>query len=198
MLTLAAPAIHTAEIKKSRFIARAARVESREQAAAYLTSVREAKANHNAWAFKLGSDSRTDDDGEVGGTAGRPILRAIDGRGLDRVIVVVTRYFGGIKLGAGGLMRAYGGVAAECLRLAHVHEVRPQLRLEVCVPFTLTGALYAALDKASATRLGEHYDNAGVVVEVSIDASTRDAFERAITDATRGSATIEALGALTE
>jgi hypothetical protein len=75
-------------------------------------------ATHNCWAWRIGGDYRSSDDGEPAGTAGRPILAAIDGQGFDRVMVVVTRWFGGIKLGAGGLVRAYGGAAAECLRTA--------------------------------------------------------------------------------
>src|SRR3546814_18000784 len=75
-------------------------------------------ATHNCWAWRIGDDYRSNDDGEPAGTAGRPILAAIDGQGMDRVVVVVTRWFGGIKLGAGGLVRAYGGTAAECLRRA--------------------------------------------------------------------------------
>ena len=75
-------------------------------------------ATHNCWAYRIGSEYRFSDDGEPAGTAGRPILAAIDGQGCDQVVVVVTRWYGGIKLGAGGLVRAYGGCAAECLRAA--------------------------------------------------------------------------------
>src|SRR5690606_10262440 len=81
-----------------------------------------------------GDEYRFNDDGEPGGTAGRPILQAIDGQQCDQVAVLVVRWFGGIKLGPGGLIRAYGGTAAQCLRLAEkvalVDEVRVDLRCE--------------------------------------------------------------------
>jgi putative IMPACT (imprinted ancient) family translation regulator len=89
-------------------------------------------------------DYRSSDDGEPAGTAGRPILAAIDGQGFDRVMVVVTRWFGGIKLGAGGLVRAYGGAAAECLRTApRVPLVG--MRTLVLAGFDDLGSVHAAL-----------------------------------------------------
>src|SRR6185437_8147880 len=90
----------------------------REQALACLREVADPAATHNCWAWRIGDGYRFNDDGEPGGTAGRPILQAIDGQQMDGVAVVVTRWYGGTKLGAGGLVRAYGGTAAECLRQA--------------------------------------------------------------------------------
>jgi putative IMPACT (imprinted ancient) family translation regulator len=196
VLTLVAPAVFAVEIKKSRFIARASRANTRAEAAAFVAASQEAKANHNAWAFKMGQDYRFHDDGEVGGTAGRPILRAIERWGLDHVVVVVTRYFGGIKLGAGGLARAYGGTAAECLRLASTVEVQQRIRVRVEAAFALTGAVFSAIDKAGAERLGEEYRDDGIVLELAIDASALESFRMAIQDATRGGAvvTIDASG----
>ena len=80
-------------------------------------------ANHNCWAFRIGQTYRFNDDGEPSGTAGKPILQAIDGQSLDHIAVVVTRWFGGTLLGSGGLIRAYGGTAAMCLRAAEKTEV---------------------------------------------------------------------------
>src|SRR5690554_2098519 len=116
--TLAAPASHGIEVRHSRFLARATAVAGADEAMAWLQAVSVPDATHNCWAWRIGDDYRSSDDGEPAGTAGRPILAAIDGQGFDRVAVVVTRWYGGIKLGAGGLVRAYGGAAAECLRLA--------------------------------------------------------------------------------
>jgi putative IMPACT (imprinted ancient) family translation regulator len=101
--TLAQPYRHLEAIKKSRFLALAAPVESTEQALAFLREVSDPAATHNCWAWRIGQDYRFNDDGEPGGTAGRPILQAVEGQGIDRVMVVVTRWYGGIKLGAGGL-----------------------------------------------------------------------------------------------
>lgn len=106
------------EIKKSRFIAIAAPVSNEDAAKAFLLAHTDTSANHNCWAWRSGQSYRFNDDGEPSGTAGRPILQAIDGQNLDNVAVLVTRWFGGILLGSGGLMRAYGGSAALCLREA--------------------------------------------------------------------------------
>lgn len=193
MLTLAAPHALEQEIKKSRFIARVSRAESRDEAMAFLASASEARANHNCWAFKIGPDYRFNDDGEPGGTAGQPILRAIEGQGLDHVVAVVTRYFGGIKLGAGGLVRAYGGAAAECLRTAPKVEVRPRVTLRLEAPFALTGAVYPVLDAAKVQRLKEEFSATGMVIDLSIDAGELAAFKAALRDATRGKAVLTEL-----
>ena len=193
MLTLAAPCALEAEIKKSRFIARAARASTREEAAAFVESAGEARANHNCWAYKIGQDYRFNDDGEPGGTAGQPILRAIEGQGLDHVVAVVTRYFGGIKLGAGGLVRAYGGTAAECLRLAKRLEVKPRATLRLQAPFALTGAIYPVLEACGAQRLKEEFGEAGLVFEVSLEVDAVDSFRASLRDATRGKAVLTLL-----
>ena len=93
-------------IKKSRFIAHAARVGSQRESLEFFESVADSQASHNCWAWRIDFQVRSNDDGEPGGTAGRPILNQIERRQLENVMIVVTRYFGGIKLGAGGLVRA--------------------------------------------------------------------------------------------
>jgi hypothetical protein len=103
--TLSAPHTVETEVKKSRFIALAAPASSGADALAFVKRSSDASARHNCWAYKCGSDFRSSDDGEPGGTAGRPILSAIEGAGLDATVVLVTRWFGGIKLGTGGLTR---------------------------------------------------------------------------------------------
>jgi len=118
MVTLASRWQLQQEIRKSRFLAQAAPVDDDAAADTFIAEVSDRGATHNCWAWRLGNRYRFNDDGEPGGSAGRPILAAIDGQGLDHVVVVVTRWFGGIKLGVGGLVRAYGGCAAECLRTA--------------------------------------------------------------------------------
>src|SRR5690348_7976495 len=132
---LVAACRHAQDIRKSRFRAQAAPVTSIGQAMAFLHQVAEPDATHNCWAYRIGQDYRFNDDGEPGGTAGRPILQAIDGAGMDRIVVVVTRWYGGIKLGAGGLVRAYGGTAAECLRLAERLPLVTRVRVAVHCAF---------------------------------------------------------------
>ena len=104
--TLDAEATYTLEVKHSRFLVHAAPVATPAAALAYLASVADPAATHNCWAWRIGQEYRSSDDGEPSGTAGRPILAAIDGQGFDQVMAVVTRWYGGIKLGAGGLVRA--------------------------------------------------------------------------------------------
>jgi len=195
MLTLAAAQTFEAEIKQSRFLARAARADGRAAALGFLETVREARANHNCWAYRVGQDYRFSDDGEPGGTAGQPILRAIEGQGLDHTVVVVARWFGGIKLGAGGLVRAYGGTAAECLRLAQRVELHPLLEVRVAVPFDLLGVLYPILEQHGVERSAESYSAEGLSLELRVREDRAAALEDALRDATRGRAQITVIGA---
>lgn len=190
MLTLRRPALHEVVVKKSRFVARAARADSPDEAASFLTEVREADATHNCWAYKIGGQYRFSDDGEPGGTAGRPILAAIEGQGLDHVVVVVTRYFGGIKLGAGGLVRAYGGAAAECLRCADRLEVKPRSQMTLRIPFDALGHVYPLVERFEAAKLEERYDAQGVVLLLTVAQDRLEAFVAALRDATRGDAIV--------
>ncbi|UUE98505.1 YigZ family protein [Xanthomonas hortorum pv. pelargonii] len=113
-----------------------------------------------------GREYRSSDDGEPSGTAGRPILAAIDGQGYDRVVVVVTRWYGGIKLGAGGLMRAYGGTAAECLRMATRRPLMTLCALELQCRFDDLGVVHVALNAFHATKLNERFDATGALLDI--------------------------------
>lgn len=183
--TLAAPATHELIVKHSRFLASAAPVEDADAAAAFIASVSVADATHNCWAWRLGDAYRSSDDGEPAGTAGRPILAAIDGQGLDGVVVVVTRWYGGIKLGAGGLVRAYGGAAAECLRTAERCEVIEMTEVEVECPFADVAAVHGALPAFEAEKLSEDYAAEGVRFRLRLPAIHVDALATRLRDATR-------------
>lgn len=190
MHTLSEPHVFEEEIKRSRFIARAVRLDDPDEATLWLSELSEAEANHNCWAYKVDSVYRFSDDGEPGGTAGRPILSAIEKQGLDHVLVVVTRYFGGTKLGAGGLVRAYGGAAAKCLREAEVVEVLPRVVLQVAVPFEHTGAAYGVAERLSARKVGEEWTAEGLVLHLDLPETEALALEQALRDATRGAVQI--------
>lgn len=151
------------EVKKSRFIARASPASSPGEAMAFLERVRDPDATHNCWAYRIGPAYRFSDDGEPAGTAGRPILSAIERRSIDHVMVVVTRFFGGIKLGAGGLARAYGGAASACLRRAPTRPFEPEREVEVSAAFAGIGSAYNLLQKYALERRDERYDERGVV-----------------------------------
>ncbi|WP_133498396.1 IMPACT family protein [Cognatilysobacter terrigena] len=185
MLTLAGPASATLEVKHSRFVAQAAPVASPDAALAFLAQVRDPAATHNCWAYRIGQDYRSSDDGEPSGTAGRPILAAIDGQRVDGVAVVVTRWYGGIKLGAGGLVRAYGGCAAECLRLADKIERIETAVLRLRFGFADTGAVHAALAAADVARTDEHFDGDGVELALRLRADRVEALKAHLRDATR-------------
>ncbi len=173
-------------VKKSRFLAQAVPVESPEGAMDALAALSDRVATHNCYAYKIGDAYRFSDDGEPGGTAGRPILAAIEGRGLDGVLVVVTRWYGGIKLGAGGLARAYGGSASECLRSAETCVVRDRVRVALAARFDDLGAVYGVLERREADKLAEDYRADGVHLELELDERDLSALERALADATRG------------
>ena len=184
--TLTAEASLQQDVRRSRFLARAAPVESVDAAVAFFARVREADATHNCWAYRIGASYRFNDDGEPGGTAGRPILQAIDGQALDRVAVVVARWFGGIKLGAGGLVRAYGGAAAECLRLAPRSAIVERIAVLVRCDFASAGALRARLGDYDAAKREEHADAEAVELTIELPAARVDAFAALVRDLTRG------------
>ena len=124
------------EIKKSRFICHAKRVYSEEEARAFITAIKKEhyKATHNCSAFIIGGRSeikRTSDDGEPSGTAGVPMLGVLENHNLTNVCVVVTRYFGGIKLGAGGLIRAYAGSVALAVKEIGIVEIKEQAGIQI-------------------------------------------------------------------
>jgi len=124
------------EIKKSRFICHAKRVYSEEEARDFITAIKKEhyKATHNCSAFIIGERSeikRTSDDGEPSGTAGVPMLGVLENHNLTNVCVVVTRYFGGIKLGAGGLIRAYAGSVALAVKEIGIIEIKEQAGIAI-------------------------------------------------------------------
>lgn len=183
--TLAGPVDHTLEVKHSRFIAHAAPVDDADAAAAFMQRVHVPDATHNCWAWRIGDAYRSSDDGEPAGTAGRPILAAIDGQGFDRVAVVVVRWYGGIKLGAGGLVRAYGGCAAECLRTAPRLPLVEMATVALHAPFDALGSVHAALPAALAIKRDETFDASGVRLLLELPADRVDDLKTRLRDATR-------------
>lgn len=184
--TLLAPFEHSEEIRKSRFLAKAAPVDTAAQALAFVHAASDTTATHNCWAYRIGQDYRFNDDGEPGGTAGRPILQAIEGQGIDRIIVVVTRWYGGIKLGAGGLARAYGGTAAACLRLAGRTPIVATTRLGVHCDFAAHTLMKARLRDIGAEIEQENFDAAGVTLHLRLPVERVDDAKARIVDISRG------------
>ena len=130
------------EIKKSEFIAYAYPVTSREQAMFHVEHLRAqyADARHHCWAYIIGDPDNTtsagfDDDGEPNGTAGRPILNVLQHKSIGNIIIIVVRYFGGIKLGAGGLTRAYAGAAQAAVDKMTLQPFVPMAQVEILTGF---------------------------------------------------------------
>lgn len=192
--TLSKPASHALEVKRSRFLAQAAPVTDAEAAMAWLADVADPQASHHCWAWRCGDQYRFHDDGEPSGTAGKPILLAIDGRGLDQVAVMVTRWFGGIKLGAGGLMRAYGGAAAECLRTAATQPLITMTELQLHAPFDALGQVHAVLATTAAEKCAEHFAADGVALHLRLPADRVETLAVLLRDATRDRARLEPIG----
>lgn len=179
------------EIRKSRFLARAERVDSPDEAMTSLKRLSDPLATHNCWAWRIGALYRFSDDGEPGGTAGRPILQAIEGQGMDRVLVVVTRWYGGIKLGTGGLARAYGGCAAECLRLAERIPLVAMTQLRAHCEFALLPLLTARLPEFQAEKLEETFDARGAWLSLRLPRDQAGGLRHLLTNLSKGRAIIE-------
>ncbi|AOE87579.1 IMPACT family protein [Pseudomonas sp. TCU-HL1] len=184
--TLSAPAEYREEIKKSRFVAHAAPVTSVEEAQAFIARLSEAGASHNCWAWKLGNQYRFSDNGEPGGTAGRPILAAIEGQDCDQVAVLVIRYYGGIQLGTGGLARAYGGSAAKCLQGGERVELVARSRISCHPGFAELPLLKARLAEFEALVESESFDAEGAELVLALPDDRIAGLEQALRDISRG------------
>lgn len=184
--TLAAPCDYQEVIRKSRFLAKAAPVSSPDEAQAFIQSVGDASATHNCWAWKIGNQYRFSDDGEPGGTAGRPMLTAIEGQACDQVVVVVIRWFGGIQLGTGGLARAYGGSAAKCLQAGERVELVLRTRCRCHCRFAELALLKARLAEHEALIEQETFDAEGAELLLALPETQRAALQRLVADISRG------------
>ena len=199
-LTLAAPGEAQTRVKASVFLATAWPVETEDAARAILAAREKAMwdATHhcNAWRLR-GGVSRANDAGEPGGSAGAPILAAIEGAGLVDVMVIVTRWYGGTKLGVGGLVRAYGEAAALALEAAPRRVGTVAERLRVRYPYAHTAAVMRVMERAGAVAVEHGYADAGDagVVEFSVPGSLTAFVRDELREATAGTLAPEALGA---
>lgn len=175
------------KVKGSRFISDAFPVESAEAADHRITEIRKRYhgATHHCFAYRLGPDGdtfRSSDDGEPSGSAGAPILRQIESSGLSDVLVVVTRYFGGTKLGTGGLARAYGGAAALVLESAKRHTCRLYTSFELVFAYDDTAPVMRLIERFDARVASSRYGE-GTTLHVEVPMSRAEAFmERFVED----------------
>ena len=184
--------------KKSRFIATVCPVKQEAEAAAFIEEMRKKywNASHNCTAFCIGRGNeltRCSDDGEPGGTAGRPMLDVLLGEGVHNVCVVVTRYFGGTLLGTGGLVRAYSGAVKEGRKNSVILNKRPGKKVSVTCDYNGLGKLQYIAGQMKLPVLDTEYTDQ-VVSRLMLPEEDADAFMKRLTEATGGKALIETLG----
>jgi uncharacterized YigZ family protein len=194
--TLLGPCEYREEIRKSRFIALAAPVACADEAQAFISAHSDAGASHNCWAWKVGQQYRFSDDGEPGGTAGRPILAAIEAQDMDQVAVLVIRWYGGIQLGTGGLARAYGGSANKCLQAAERRELIARNRYSCHCLFGELPLLKARLAELDCLLQSETYDATGAELQLAIPAPRVPELQRLLADISRGRIALQVQQAL--
>ena len=173
------------DIKKSRFQAIAAPVESEQAVKEFLELHKDISTTHQCWAWKVGHTVRFNDDGEPSGTAGRPILAVIEGNDLTNVIVLVNRWYGGVKLGTGGLVRAYGGCAGQCLIQAEKIELIEKKIVRFKCLFNEWSIFQYEL-KHQNIEFQEAYTSEGVEVTAKLQIHQISGLELKIQDVTRG------------
>lgn len=181
--------------KKSRFIATVIHVESEEEAISHIERLKKLywDARHNCYAFILGMGSETmrfSDDGEPSGTAGKPILEVLKGRGLTNVLVVVTRYFGGVLLGTGGLVRAYTDSTQEGINNSDIKKMTLMQRVSVHVDYNSVGKLKYVLASDSIEVVDEIYTDS-VQIDIALPVDNISQITDKITDVTSGKATFD-------
>ncbi|WP_077307498.1 YigZ family protein [Terribacillus halophilus] len=186
---------HEIVIQKSRFIGHVKRVETEEEAIAFVQKIKKEHkdATHNCSAYMIGEHDliqKASDDGEPSGTAGVPILEVLKKKGLKDTAVVVTRYFGGIKLGAGGLIRAYSGSASQSIDTIGVVERQLMQLAEIHIDYTLLGKVENDLRQSAYTLQNIDYADR-VILHAAMESGQEQEFEAYITDLTNAQAEIK-------
>ncbi|WP_317931578.1 YigZ family protein [Halioxenophilus sp. WMMB6] len=186
------------EIKRSRFICYLARAENREQAQTYISQVRaqHPQARHVCWAYIAGPPGTTvlsmSDDGEPSGTAGRPMLAALQYSGVVEVVAAVVRYFGGIKLGTGGLQRAYSDSVVAALQACPMVACQPMELCRIEFPFADEAAVRRLLEELAVSLVAVEYGQS-VAMKVAVPAVDSTLFGERLTTITAGRAQLKAL-----
>lgn len=181
-------------IRNSRFIGVCGPADDEACARAFIREHGAPGCRHVCFAYRCGETIRFDDAGEPGGTAGRPMLAALDHWDLDRSVVVVSRFFGGVKLGTGGLARAYGGTAMEAIAAAEIEPIIETVMLACSVPFDSAGDLHQLAERTGASKHEEHWDENGLRLVVEIERDAADAFVEELNAVTRGEGSVEKRG----
>lgn len=181
--------------KKSRFLAAAAHIDTEEEALAFIEEIRKKhyNATHNCYAYVLGENfelQRFSDDGEPGGTAGKPILDVLTGEKIHDTVIVVTRYFGGTLLGTGGLVRAYSGAAKEGLLASTIITRKHAVKLKIGTEYTGLGKIQYILGQNKIHILDTRYTER-VSILCLVSTGERSRLEKELTEGTNGQAQLE-------
>ncbi|MDT0381470.1 YigZ family protein [Streptomyces sp. DSM 42041] len=195
-LTVAAEGVHETEVNRSRFRCLLAPAATEEQAQEVIARVRREHptASHHCWAYVIGADAgvqRSGDDGEPGGTAGLPMLQMLTRRETRCLVAVVSRWFGGTKLGAGGLIRAYGGAVGAALDAVGTVERRRCRLVTVTVGHERAGRLENDLRAVGDAAVLDVRYGAEVTLDLALPAGAVEDFRARLADATAGTARLE-------
>ncbi|QIQ05927.1 YigZ family protein [Streptomyces liangshanensis] len=193
--TVARAGVHETEINRSRFLCAVAPVADEREAQEFVAGIRKEHptAGHHCFAYVIGADAsvqKASDDGEPGGTAGVPMLDMLLRREMRYVVAVVTRYYGGVKLGAGGLIRAYGGAVGEALDLVGVRTRRRFRLATVTVDHQRAGKLENDL-RATGRAVREVRYAEAVTIGIGLPDGEVDTFRAWLADTTAGTAVLE-------
>ncbi|AJE86989.1 hypothetical protein SLNWT_6613 [Streptomyces albus] len=193
--TVAAAGVHETEVNRSRFLCALAPAATEREAQDFVAGIRarHPDASHHCFAYVIGADAsvqKAGDDGEPGGTAGVPMLQMLLRRDLRYVVAVVTRYYGGVKLGAGGLIRAYGGAVGEAIDALGTRTRRRFRIATVTVDHQRAGKLENEL-RATGRQVREVRYAESVALEIGLPDAEVDAFRAWLADATAGTAVLE-------
>ena len=196
-LSLAGETVTEKVIEKSRFITISRHICGDEEAKAFISQVsaKFSDATHNCYAYvadKLGNTLRFSDNGEPQGTAGMPMLEVLRARKLCEVAVVVTRYFGGVKLGAGGLVRAYSGCVAENLSAAEIVSYEPCCESDYIFSYSEADGAMRFFSSRGADVINTQYAD-GVIYTVAVKKEEEEAFNAALVNAVNGRVNIKKL-----
>ena len=183
--TIASQVTFEEEIKKSRFQAIAVPVANEQDVKDFLEISKDISTTHQCWAWKIGNNVRFNDDGEPSGTAGRPILATIEGNELSNILVLVNRWYGGVKLGTGGLVRAYGGCAGQCLLLAEKIELIEKKKVSFSCQFNEWAIFQYELNQQQI-EFQQDYTATGVDVIALLQIHQIEPLSLKIQDVTRG------------
>ncbi|MFD2179059.1 YigZ family protein [Veronia pacifica] len=195
----AEPVVFEEEIKKSRFITYLAHTSGQEQAKAFVDNIKKkhADARHNCWGFVAGRPENSmlwgfSDDGEPSGTAGKPILAQLTGSNVGEITAVVTRYYGGIRLGTGGLVKAYGGGVQKALSLLITNERAIVVQMQFSCEYSHIALIENILSSHNAVQVNAEFSH-NILITVEVDARVSDLVADEIFSRTRGQVVVSKL-----